>query len=115
MAYSTLSFSALNFNTFTFTCKRSRKRVFFCLPTCLLIQCKQTGHVTRYQVVGDLSEPAGVSVGGDNVEDLCAGLSVAADAHGVLVRVKHWSVVIQVLHLNVHVGLSALASLTFEK
>lgn len=119
MAYSTFSFSALNLNTFTW--KQNHKSTkencvfFFCLPTCLFIQSKQTGHVTRNHVVGDLSEPAGVSVGGDNVEDLCAGLRVAADAHGVLVRVEHWSVVVQVLHLNVHVGLSAQASLTFEK
>ena len=81
----------------------------------MFIQCEQTGHVTRKDVVGDLSEPARISVCGDNVEDLCPGLRVAADAHGVLVRVKHRSVIVQVFHLDVHVGLSAQASLTFEK
>lgn len=81
----------------------------------MLIQCKQTGHVPRKDVIRDLSKRARVSVSSDNVEDFCAGLRVAADAHGVLVRVKHWSVIIQVLYLNVHVRLSAQASLTFEK
>lgn len=83
--------------------------------TCLFIQCKQTGHVAGKEVIGDLSKHARISVGGDNVEDFCAGLRVAADAHGVLVRVKHRSVIVQVFYLDVHVGLSTQASLTFEK
>lgn len=91
------------------------KCVFFRVPTCLFIQGKQTGHVTRKDIIGDLSEPARVSVSRDNIEDFCAGLCVAADAHGVLVRVKHWSVIIQIFYLNVHVGLSTQASLIFEK
>lgn len=98
---------ALLFSTFSFCCVSS------CPPTCLFIQRKQTGHVTGNHVIGDLSEPASISVGGDHVEDFCAGLSVAADAHRVLVGVKHWGVIIPVLHLNVHVGLSAQASLKF--
>lgn len=80
-------------------------------PTCLFIQCKQTGHVTREDIVGDLSKPARISVRGDYVEDFCARLGVAADAHGVLVRVEHWSVIVQILYLNVHVRLSTQASL----
>lgn len=64
------------------------------MPTCLFIQCKQTGHVPRKDVIGDLAKPARVLVRSDDVEDFCADLCVAADAHGVLVRVKHWSVVI---------------------
>lgn len=83
-----------------------------CPHTCLFIQCKQTGHVTSEEIVGNLSEPARVSVGSDDVEDFSSGLRVAADAHGVLVWVKHWSVIIQVLHLHVHIGLSAQASLS---
>lgn len=62
-----------------------------------------------------MSESSRISISGDNVEDFCAGLCVAADAHGVLVRIKHWSVVIQVLNLNVHIGLSTEASLAFER
>lgn len=81
----------------------------------MFVQCKQTGHVPRKDAIGDLSKPARVSVSSDDVEDFCAGLRVAADAHGVLVGVKHWGVIIQVLYLNVYVGLSAQASLTFEK
>lgn len=83
-----------------------------CPHTCLFIQCKQTGHVTSEETVGNLSEPAGVSVGSDDIEDFSSGLRVAADAHGVLVWVKHWSVIIQVLYLHVHIGLSAQASLS---
>lgn len=81
----------------------------------MFIQCKQTGHVTSEETVGDLSEPAGVSVGSDDVEDFGSGLRVAADAHGVLVWVKHWSVIIQVLHLHMYIGLSTQASLSSEK
>lgn len=84
-------------------------------PTSVFIQCKQTGHVTRKDLIGDMSESARISISGDNVEDFCAGLCVAADAHGVLFRIKHWSVVIQVLHLNVHIGLGTQASLAFER
>lgn len=81
----------------------------------MLIQCEQTGHVTRDDVIRDLSKPARISVSGDNIEDLGAGLCVAADAHGVLIGVKHWSVIIQVFYLDVHIRLSAQASLSFEK
>lgn len=81
----------------------------------MFIQCKQTGHVTSEETVGNLSEPAGVSVCSDDVEDFSPRLRVAADAHGVLVWVKHWSVIIQVLHLHVHIGLSAQASLSSGK
>lgn len=89
--------------------------VLLCLPTCLFIQGKQTGHVTRKDFVGNLSKSASISVSGENVEDFCAGLCVVADAHGVLVRVKHWSVIIQVFYVNVNVGLSVQASLTLKK
>lgn len=78
----------------------------------MFIQCKQTGQVTREEIVGNLSEPGGVSVGSDDVEDFSSGLRVAADAHGVLIWVEHWSIIIQVLHLHVHIGLSAQASLS---
>lgn len=57
------------------------------------------------EVVGDLSEPAVIAVSGDDADDLCAGARVAADARGVLLRVEHWSVVIDVFHFNVHIGL----------
>lgn len=86
-----------------------------CPHTSLFIQCKQTGHVPSEEFIGDLTEPARVSVCSDDVEDLGSGLRVAADAHGVLVRVEHRSVIIQVLHLDVHVGLSAQASLSWGK
>lgn len=89
--------------------------VALCPHTCVFIQCKQTGHVTGEEIVGNLSEPAGVSVGSDDVEDFSSGLRVAADAHGVLAWVKHWSVIIQVLHFHVHIGLGAQASLSQEK
>lgn len=77
----------------------------------MFVQCKQTGHVSRKNVVRDLSKPARVSVSSNNVEDLRAGLCMAADAHGVLVRVEHRCVIIQVFYLNVHICLSTEASL----
>lgn len=80
-------------------------------PTCLFIQRKQSGHVARKEVVGNLAKPARISVSGNNADDLCARLRVAADAHGVLLRAEHRSVVVQVLDLNVHIGLSTQASL----
>lgn len=92
---------------------RLQQKVFSHLygPTCLFIQRKQSGHVARKEVVGNLAKPARISVSGNNADDLCARLSVAADAHGVLLRAEHWSVVVQVLDLNVHIGLSTQASL----
>lgn len=80
--------------------------------TGLGVHVKQAGHVSGDDVIGDLAEAARVSVSGDDVEDLCAGLSVAADAHRVFIWAEHRSVVIQVLHLNVHVGLSAQTPLS---
>lgn len=88
---------------------------FLYLPTCLFIQWKQTGHVTRKDVVGHLPKPARILICSDDVEDFGAGLCVAADAHDVLVRVKHWNVVVEVLYLNVHVGLRAETSLWVEQ
>lgn len=85
------------------------------LPTCLFIQCKQTGHVTRKDAICDLSKRARILVCSDDVEDFCADLCVAADAHGVLIGVKHWSVIIEVFYLDVHVGLSTQASLQVKK
>lgn len=67
-----------------------------CPPTCLFIQCKQIGQVTWKDIVGDLSKRARISISSDNVEDFCAGLRVAANAHGVFFRVEHWSVIIKV-------------------
>lgn len=78
------------------------------------VQSKQTGRVARKDFVGDLSEPAGIVVGGDHVEDFRADLRVAAEADGVLAGVEHGSVVIPVLYLDVNVGLSAQASLQGE-
>lgn len=75
--------------------------------TCLRVHVKQAGLVSGDDAVGDPTEAARVSVSGDDVEDLSAGLSVAADARRVFLWVEHRSVVVQVLHLNVHVGLSA--------
>lgn len=80
-------------------------------PTCVFIQREQTGHVARKDVIGDLSKPARISVGSNNAEDFCARLCVAADAHSILFRVEDWAVIIQVFYFNVHVGLSAEASL----
>ncbi|TNN89723.1 hypothetical protein EYF80_000326 [Liparis tanakae] len=78
-------------------------------------QRERAGHVPREDFVGDPSEAARVPVGGDDAEDLGAGRRVAADAHGVAVGVEHRSVVVQVLHLDVDVGLSAQASLGLGK
>lgn len=89
------------------------KSMCLLMPTCVFVQCKQTGHVSRKDVIGDRSEPARISVGSDHIEDFCARLRVAADAHGVLIGVKHWSVIVQVLHLNVNIGLCTQSSLGF--
>ena len=80
-------------------------------PTCVPIQGEQPGQVAGQQLVGDPAVAPRVRVGGDGGEDLRVRRGVAADAGGVLLRVEHRSVVVQVLHLDVHVGLSAQPSL----
>ena len=80
-------------------------------PTCVSVQGEQPRQVAGHQLVGDPSIAPGVRVCGDGGEDLRVGRGVAADAGGVLLGVEHRSVVVQVLHLDVHVGLSAEPSL----
>lgn len=80
-------------------------------PTRCLLHREHWRQVSGQQLIGDAAKRPQVSVRGDDVEDFCAGLGVAADAGGVAVRVEHRPVVVQVLHLDVDVGLSTQASL----